>query len=213
LTCRAFTSSTRRPRCPPAHVPDPALVPKTSWLAFRSVVGGCPTPQGKELTITDYEELRQRQCADAMALAPILVVRLSWTKERLRAYRTAQLRRLLRIAISGSPWHRRRLSQVDLQTFDETVLAELPTMTKDDLMEHFDEIVTDRRLNLDLVESHLGNISGDGYLLDHYQARIPPQDRADVAQPHAAAHPLRDHRPGDRARGRLRMRLRPPSNR
>ena len=37
-------------------------------------------------------------------------------------------------------------------------------------MEHFDEIVTDRRLNLDLVESHLGNLSGDGYLLDHYQA-------------------------------------------
>jgi hypothetical protein len=124
----------------------------------------------KEPTISDSAGLRRRHCADAMALAPILVERLNWPRERLEAHRTIQLRRLLRVAISGSPWHRRRLSQLDLRTFDETGLVDLPTMTKDDLMEHFDEIVTDRWLNLDLVESHLRNLASDGYLRGCYQA-------------------------------------------
>ncbi len=41
-------------------------------------------------------------------------------------------------------------------------------MTKDDLMEHFDEVVTDRRLTRDVVEAHLAALSTDAYLLDEY---------------------------------------------
>jgi phenylacetate-CoA ligase len=37
-------------------------------------------------------------------------------------------------------------------------------------MEHFDEIVTDPRLDLDMIEAHLDQLRGDAYLLDRYHA-------------------------------------------
>ena len=43
-------------------------------------------------------------------------------------------------------------------------------MTKDDLMAHFDEIVTDRRLTRDAVEAHLDGLTTDAYLLDEFHA-------------------------------------------
>src|SRR4029450_9303050 len=45
---------------------------------------------------------------------------------------------------------------------------DIPVMTKDDLMEHFDEVVTDRRRTRDVVEAHLAALSTDAYLLDEY---------------------------------------------
>ena len=41
-------------------------------------------------------------------------------------------------------------------------------MSKNDLMEHFYEIVTDRRLSRDLVETHLDGLITDAYLLYEY---------------------------------------------
>jgi len=116
----------------------------------------------------DYEMLRRRHCAEAMALAPRLIERFDWPTERLAAHRQAQLRELLRVAVGRSPWHRRRLSHVDPATFTEAELDQVPVMTKDDLMGHFDGIVTDPRLRLDVVESHLEALAGDAYLLDRY---------------------------------------------
>ena len=49
-------------------------------------------------------------------------------------------------------------------------LEQLPAMTKDDLMEHWDEIVTDPRLTLELVNDHLQAITTDTYLFDELHA-------------------------------------------
>src|SRR5688572_5568352 len=100
------------------------------------------------------ERLRRRHVAQAVAMAPDLVDRLAWPADRLAAHRQQSLRRLLRVATERSPWHRRRLAGIDPQQVDEATLSELPTMTKDDLMEHFDEIVTEAKLSLDLVDAH-----------------------------------------------------------
>ncbi len=91
-----------------------------------------------------YEELRQRHVADAAAMLPGLLERLDWSAELLATHRQAELRRLVRVAKDLSPWHRKRLSNVDPDEVDEPMLAELPVMTKNDLMTNFDEIV-DRR--------------------------------------------------------------------
>jgi phenylacetate-CoA ligase len=117
-----------------------------------------------------YEELRERHVADAAAMMPGLLERIDWSAERLAAHRQAELRRLVRVAKDLSPWHRRRLSAIDADQVDESTLPELPVMTKDDLMANFDEIVTDDRLRLDVVEDHLESLTGDAYLFDRYHA-------------------------------------------
>ncbi|HEV3497611.1 MAG TPA: AMP-binding protein [Actinomycetes bacterium] len=120
--------------------------------------------------MTDYEDLRQRHLADLMGLLPEHVQRLRWPADRLRQERRKRLRDLLRVARASSPWHRERLAGVDPDGFEEADLAGLPPMTKDDLMANWDQVVTDRRLNLDLVERHLAGLKADAYLFDEVHA-------------------------------------------
>jgi phenylacetate-coenzyme A ligase PaaK-like adenylate-forming protein len=121
--------------------------------------------------MTSYGTLRARHVADLAPAAGELLGRLDWSAERLAEHRRTELRRLVRTARAASPWHRARLRDVDPDRLDEHTLAELPPMTKDDLMANFDEIVTDDRLRLDLVEAHLDWLRGtDAYLLDRYHA-------------------------------------------
>jgi phenylacetate-coenzyme A ligase PaaK-like adenylate-forming protein len=118
----------------------------------------------------DYELLRRRHMADAMALAPQMIERLDWSADRLAAHRRQQLRAIVAHAMVRSPWHRERLDGVDLMRLDEDTLRELPPMSKGDLMGNFDRIVTDPRLTLPRVNAHLETVQQNGYLFDRYTA-------------------------------------------
>jgi phenylacetate-coenzyme A ligase PaaK-like adenylate-forming protein len=118
----------------------------------------------------DYETQRQRHLAYAMALAPRLIDRLSWSADRLAAHREQRLREAVGEAVQHSPWHRERLAGVDPARLGESELRELPPMTKAELMENFDRIVTDDRLSLELVNDHLRTVTTGSYLLDGYTA-------------------------------------------
>src|SRR5262245_8663891 len=118
----------------------------------------------------DYESTRQRHVEHMTARLPEHLDRLTWSADRLLAERNLRLRELLRVARAHSSWHRDRLSTVDVDAIDEDRLRELPTMTKGDLMANFDQIVTDRRVTLDLVNAHIATLTSDAYLLDEFHA-------------------------------------------
>ena len=117
-----------------------------------------------------YETLRRRHLADAVARGPELIEQLGWSADRLRAHRTELLRELVAYTRDRSPWHRERLAGVDPHRLDEARLRQLPPMTKTDLMGNFDQIVTDERLSLKLVNAHLETVATGRYLLDSYTA-------------------------------------------
>jgi len=79
---------------------------------------------------------------------PAHVARLSWSPEQIKAERQRALRETLAFAKAKSPWHARRLTEVDAGSFTEADLARLPVMTKSDVMSNWDDVVTDRRLTL-----------------------------------------------------------------
>jgi phenylacetate-CoA ligase len=112
----------------------------------------------------DYETLRREHLAHAMMLAPRLIERLDWPAERLSAYRTQRLRELVRYAVGRSPWHRGRLAGVDIARLDEASLPELPPMTRADLMDNYDQVLTDERLSLQLVNDYLQAAATGAYL-------------------------------------------------
>jgi phenylacetate-coenzyme A ligase PaaK-like adenylate-forming protein len=120
--------------------------------------------------VSSTEELRLRHVGDMQRLMSHLTARLEWPVERLAEHRTTELRALLRTAVERSPWHRRRLAGIDIDRVGAHCLHDLPVMTKDDLMANFDEIVTDRRLDLASVEDHLAQLTGDAYLHGSYHA-------------------------------------------
>lgn len=120
--------------------------------------------------MTDYETLRARHAQQAGELVGEHQQRIMWTADRLHAEREERLRALIRLAKERSPWHRQRLAHVDADTLTESDLLFIPPMTKDDLMENFDGIVTDRRLSRSVVEGHLDVIQDDAYLLDEFHS-------------------------------------------
>jgi phenylacetate-CoA ligase len=120
--------------------------------------------------VSDYETMRQRHVADALALAPRLIDQLGWPADRLAEHRTLRLRELARIATERSPWYRKRLSGVDIDRLDEAALTELPVLSKAELMEHFDDILTDSRLTRAGLEAHLSTVETGSYLLGRYTA-------------------------------------------
>ncbi|MGD9700818.1 MAG: hypothetical protein AB7Q42_02585 [Acidimicrobiia bacterium] len=91
--------------------------------------------------------------------------RLTWSADRLRVHQDEQLQRLLTSAIEGSAFHRARLAGIDPTTFTLDDLATLPVMTKSDMMESFDEVVTDQRLTREVVDDHLRGLSEEPLLL------------------------------------------------
>jgi phenylacetate-CoA ligase len=118
--------------------------------------------------IDAVERLRRTHVAEARRVLPDHLARIAWPIERVRAERQARLRTLVATAREHSPWHRRRLAHLDPERVTEQDLADVPPMTRSDLVESFDEIVTDRRLRRDLVESHLATAEGESYLFDRH---------------------------------------------
>ena len=95
--------------------------------------------------------------------------RLSWDAQRLARHQRDQLRALLAVAVSRSPFHARRLAGICPARFELSQLAELPVMTKEQMMASFDELVTDRRLTRALAERQLVACADDpGLLYDQY---------------------------------------------
>jgi phenylacetate-coenzyme A ligase PaaK-like adenylate-forming protein len=118
--------------------------------------------------MADYERLRERHLAEFSSLVPEHLDRLRWPVERIREERERRLRTLLAAARERSSWHAGRLAAVDPATATEADLARIPSMTKDDMMEHLDGIFTDPRLSRRLAEVHVDTLVDDAYLLDEF---------------------------------------------
>ena len=97
--------------------------------------------------------------------------RLNYSNTQLKAYRNKRLRELLYYAKAHSPWYSKELASIKIDYFTENNLSDLPSMNKLTLMQNWDEIVTDRRLTLALVEKHISRMNehiDSLYLLDEY---------------------------------------------
>src|SRR5262245_2452812 len=81
--------------------------------------------------------------------------RLGWDAGRLARHQRDGLRELLTHAIERSPFHARRLAGVEPHRFELSDLPHVPVMTKAEMMDSFDEVVTDRRVDRASVEAHL----------------------------------------------------------
>src|SRR5512134_4155715 len=74
--------------------------------------------------------------------------REKWTRQQLQTYQEESLRRLRKYAYEKSPFY-----QDFHQGMTNRPLQELPVLTKAMMMEHFDELVTDRALHLNDIRA------------------------------------------------------------
>jgi phenylacetate-coenzyme A ligase PaaK-like adenylate-forming protein len=97
--------------------------------------------------MTSYEELRARHLADVRAAAGEHQHRLGWTRAEIDAAQTQRLRGLLRHAAERSAFYRERLAGVDLAEVTARDLPSISPVTKGELMERWDDVVTDPALH------------------------------------------------------------------
>jgi putative adenylate-forming enzyme len=86
-----------------------------------------------------------------------------WTHEHVEVHQADALRTLRDYAYAHSPFYQRfhhGLADAPLQ--------ELPVLTKAMLMEHFDELVTDRAIHLGEVKAQMKHLTGDERFLGRY---------------------------------------------
>ena len=102
-----------------------------------------------------FAALRERVQAAQLERIPEHLARLHLDAQRLAERQRDGLRSLLAHAAAASPFHARRLSGLDAERVDLGDLARLPVMTKADLMDEFDDVLTDRRVTRALCERAL----------------------------------------------------------
>jgi phenylacetate-CoA ligase len=102
-----------------------------------------------------FGELRGRIQADIFAGLPAHFRRMGMAPDQLRDWQRDRLRRLLAAAMRRSAFHARRLRGVDAARFELADLPTLPVMTKTQLMDHFDELISDRLLTRQAAERAL----------------------------------------------------------
>jgi phenylacetate-coenzyme A ligase PaaK-like adenylate-forming protein len=113
-----------------------------------------------------FEAQRARSQVDFREKIPGHLARIGWSAEQIAAHQTLELRALLRRALARSPFHARRLGRIDPDAFALADLPSLPTMTKDEMMASFDDVVTDRRLTLRAVDEQLARTGETPSLLE-----------------------------------------------
>lgn len=86
-----------------------------------------------------------------------------WPRARLALHQSRSLGRLRRFVLSHSPFYRRFHHGLE-----QRPLAELPILSKAEIMENFDGLVTDRRVRLADVEAFLEQGGGRGLYRGRY---------------------------------------------
>jgi phenylacetate-CoA ligase len=110
--------------------------------------------------------LRARFGEALAARLPAHIGRLGWDARQLADHQRDQLRSLLACALERSPFHTRRLAGIDPGRFEPGQLAELPVMTKQQMMASFDELITDRNVTRARTEQQLAACADEPSLLD-----------------------------------------------
>ena len=92
-----------------------------------------------------------------------LAERERWPRERLERFQQERLTELVGFARAHAPLWRERLPG------GRARLHDLPVLTKAELIEGFDDLVTDRRLRLDDLLAHLAEVRSDVLYLGEYR--------------------------------------------
>jgi phenylacetate-CoA ligase len=109
--------------------------------------------------------LRDELQAALLASYPELIARMRWSRARIVAHQRVRLRELLAHAVAHSPYHARRLAGLDVGAVEPEDLSQLPVMTKAQMMDEFDDVLTDPRLTRRGVEHALAAAGPEPALL------------------------------------------------
>jgi phenylacetate-CoA ligase len=103
----------------------------------------------------NFDETRKKLINEVHQLLPQHLERLVWTKEQLRNFQTIKLREILNIAKQNTFWYKETLENFDPDEFKLEELGNLPILNKDDVINHWNDVVAVPELRKEIAEDHL----------------------------------------------------------
>jgi phenylacetate-coenzyme A ligase PaaK-like adenylate-forming protein len=100
----------------------------------------------------DYQRLRAAHLKAVQAGLDDHIGRLDWSREQIDDHQTARLRSLLTYAQARSPFHARRLHDIEPSSATPADLARIPVMTKAQAQDEWNAVVTTADLTRDRAE-------------------------------------------------------------
>jgi phenylacetate-CoA ligase len=119
-----------------------------------------------------YYRRRLADTAAGLRAARTQVGREHGPRAQLAAHQQQRLETVVRHAAAHSPFYRRWLAETGPLGDGPVELRRLPVLDKALLMEHFDELVCDRRLRRDQLLDRAGQLSRDRLYLDRYRVLL-----------------------------------------
>jgi len=124
----------------------------------------------------DFGQTWERHVTDARKGLDDSMARLSWSREQILEHQAARLADVITHAKKNSSYYEKSLANIDPTQLTASnlneFLSKLPVLTKDLVMEHWDDISTDPRLNLQDSLQHLDHLNSgqvtSAYFLDRY---------------------------------------------
>jgi putative adenylate-forming enzyme len=117
-----------------------------------------------------YRLKKIKEALNAYAIWRDMRTREGWSREQLLAYQSRKLDSLVRHAVAKSPFYKEFYKGVDLSgPLDTNTIRSLPVLTKKMVMENFDRFVTDRRVTLSSIYSHMDGLDSDRYYHGRYR--------------------------------------------
>jgi len=90
-----------------------------------------------------------------------------WTREELFRFQQERLSALVARAVHHSPFYQELYRNI--RDYRQINLIDLPVIDKATMMENFDRFVTDHRLRLAELQTHVGELTRDEYYLGQYR--------------------------------------------
>ncbi len=115
-----------------------------------------------------YRIRKIKEALNAYAVWRDMRARESWSREQLLAYQQRKLDALVRHAVDRSPFYKEFYKGLDLNG-SQIDIKSLPILTKKSVMDNFDRFVTDRKVTLSSVYSHMDQLNADQYYRGRYR--------------------------------------------
>jgi phenylacetate-CoA ligase len=119
-----------------------------------------------------YHQRRLADTAAALRLTRTQTSREQGPRGQLAHHQQQRLETVVRHAATHSPFYRRRLAETGALGDGPVQLQRLPVLDRSLLMEHFDELVCDRRLRRNTLLDWVGQLTSDQLYLDRYRVML-----------------------------------------
>ena len=102
----------------------------------------------------DYQTIHHKIGHKVQKIMPEHLARLNWSRKEIDAFQQKQLKALLRHVKKNSPFYQDILKNIDIDTVTCKDLKKLPTLNKETLLKHWDDIICVPELNKRKADAH-----------------------------------------------------------